>query len=134
MLWILVIVTVLHVIPAVFWAGSTAVLARSGAAGVEDLAFPQLGAATTAILAGIALFVLNHRGAEGAGEHVLGAGAACALVAALLQVTALPRVRRLLKAADTDKPSLRKNIAVRQRIAAGLLAVTIACMVVWRYF
>jgi hypothetical protein len=134
MLWILVIVTVLHVIPAMFWAGSTAVLARSGAAGVEDLAYPQLGAATTAILAGVVLWVLNHKGAEGTGENVLAAGAICAILAVLLQVATLPRVRHLIAATDAGKLALRKNIAGRQRIAAGLLALTIACMVVWRYF
>jgi len=46
----------------------------------------------------------------------------------------LPRVRRLIATADAGKLALRKNIAVRQRIAAGLLALTVACMVVWRYF
>jgi hypothetical protein len=134
MLWILVIVTVLHVLPAMFWAGSTAVLARSGAAGVEDMAYPQLGAATTAILAGIVLWVLNHKGAEGTGENVLKAGAACAILAVLLQATALPRVRQLIAATDAGKLPLRKTIAVRQRMAAGLLALALAGMVVWRYF
>jgi len=134
MLWILVIVTILHVLPAMFWAGSTAVLARSGAVGVEELAYPQLGAAATAILAGIALWVLNHKGAEGTGENVLKAGAVCAILAVLLQVATLPRVRQLIAATDAAKLALRKNIAVRQRMAAGLLALALAGMVVWRYF
>jgi hypothetical protein len=134
MLWILVIVTVLHVLPAMFWAGSTAVLARSGAAGVEDLAYPQLGAAATAILAGLVLWGLNHKGAEGTGETVLAAGAVCAILAVLLQVATLPRVRQLIAATDAGKLRLRKIIAVRQRMAAGLLALALAAMVVWRYF
>jgi hypothetical protein len=39
MQWILLIVTVVHVSPAVFWAGSTFVLARAGGVGADRLAF-----------------------------------------------------------------------------------------------
>jgi hypothetical protein len=42
---ILLIVVVVHVLPAIFWARSTFVLARAGGAGADRLAFPQLGAA-----------------------------------------------------------------------------------------
>ena len=42
MQWILLIVTVVHVLPAVFWAGSTFVLTRAGRVGADRLAFPQL--------------------------------------------------------------------------------------------
>jgi hypothetical protein len=38
MQWILLIVTVVHVLPAVFWAGSTFVLARAGGVGAGRLA------------------------------------------------------------------------------------------------
>jgi hypothetical protein len=134
MLWILVIVTVLHVLPGMFWAGSTAVMARSGAAGIEGLAFAQIGAATTAIIMGAVLWGINHHGGEGTGEHVLAAGAFCALAAVAVQAISLPRVRRLIRAADTEKPALRGTLAFNQRIASVLLVITIACMVVWRYF
>ena len=37
MQWILLIVTVVHVLPAVFWAGSTFVLTRAGGVGANLL-------------------------------------------------------------------------------------------------
>jgi hypothetical protein len=134
MMWLLVLVTVAHVLAGVFWAGSSAVLARTGAAGIELLARPQLGAAVLAILMGGVLWSLNHRGAEGTGEHILGAGALCALAAAVLQAASLPKVRALATAQGADRDALRRSLALRQRIAIGLLAVTIAAMVSWRYF
>lgn len=48
----LVIALSLHVLSSVFWAGSSFALARTGGAGGEQLVFPQLGAATIAILTG----------------------------------------------------------------------------------
>lgn len=136
MVWILGIVTVLHVIPAVFWAGSTAVLARTGATNIEAIARPQMGSAVVAILMGAVLWYLNHRGGAGLGEHVLGAGAAAALLAAILQITALPRVRALADAAHADEKAraIRRALAVRQRIAGLLLVLAIIAMVTWRYF
>ena len=134
MMWILVLVTVMHVLAGVFWAGSSGVMARTGAAAIEVLARPQLGAAVLAILMGGVLWSLNHRGPEGTGEHILGAGALCALAAAALQAASLPKVRALVAAQGADRDALRRNLALRQRIAMGLLALTIAAMVSWRYF
>ena len=134
MVWILGLVTVLHVLPAVFWAGSTAVLARTGGNNVEGLARPQMGSAVVAILMGAVLWYLNHRGGAGLGEHVLGAGAGAALLAAILQATALPRVRLLAQAEGLQKEVIRKSLAVRQRIAGLLLVLAIIAMVTWRYF
>ncbi|MHC2673783.1 hypothetical protein ACVI1J_005946 [Bradyrhizobium diazoefficiens] len=48
----LVIALSLHVLSSVFWAGSSFALARTGAAGGEQLVGPQLGAAMIAILTG----------------------------------------------------------------------------------
>jgi hypothetical protein len=50
MQWILLIGTVVHVLPAVFLAGSTFVLVRTGGVGADRLAFPQLGAPALATL------------------------------------------------------------------------------------
>ena len=50
MQWILLIVTVVHVLPAVFWVGSTFVLTRAGGVGADRLAFPELGAAALTTL------------------------------------------------------------------------------------
>jgi hypothetical protein len=134
MMWLLVLVTVAHVLAGVFWAGTTAALARTGAASVEILAFPQIGAAVLAILMGMTLWGLDRHGGAGLGDHILGIGALCALAALVVQVTALGRVRALRAAPETEKPVLRRKLASRQRIAAGLLGLTIAAMVSWHFF
>ena len=132
--WILVLVTVLHVLAGVFWAGTTMALARAGAESMEKLAFPQVGAAVLAILMGTTLWGLDHHEGAGMGDHILGIGALCALAALAVQVMGLGRVRALQAALETEKPLLRRGLAQRQRIAAGLLTLTIAAMVSWRFF
>jgi hypothetical protein len=127
----LAIVTVLHVLPAVFWAGSTFVLAGAGGTGAERIAMPQLGAAAVTTVFGLALWALLHRG-FGRAEQVLALGAICALVAAGLQAMALPSVRRL-GGPQADIAILRRRIAASQRGAAALLAVAVAAMTVSRY-
>jgi hypothetical protein len=129
----LMIVAGLHVLPAVFWAGTTFVLARAAGVGAERLAFPQIGAAAVTVIAGGALWGLLHRGGFGAMEKLLATGAACAIAAAGLQALSLPAVRRLRTAAETDAAAPRHRIANAQRIAAGLLAVAVVCMTVSRY-
>ena len=114
---ILIIVLIgLHVLTGVFWAGSTFAIVRSGGAGLETLFRPQMGAATVAILAGLGLMGLLHRGGMGPMEHTLGIGALCAIAAA--------GVQGALR---------RKNPLKGQRIAAGLLAVTVLTMAIARY-
>lgn len=128
----LMIVTALHVLPAVFWAGTTLAMARAGGDGLERLARPQIGAALVTVTAGGVLWSLLHRGGFGPMEKVLAVGAACAVAAAGLQAWSLPAVRRLRTAGEADAAA-RRGIAVIQRIAAGLLAVTVVCMAVSRY-
>jgi hypothetical protein len=130
----LMIVAALHVLPAVFWAGTTFVLARAAGAGAERLAFPQMGAAAVTVIAGAALWSLLHRDVFGTMEQMLALGAVCAIAAAGLQWLSLPAVRRLRTAAsEADAAAPRRRIAITQRAAAGLLAVTIICMSVSRY-
>jgi hypothetical protein len=112
---LIMVLIVLHVLPGVFWAGSTFVLARSGGAGAQQLFKSQMGAATLTVVAGIALMVLLHRGAQGPVEHTLATGAVCAVAAAGVQ------------------GALRRSRATAQRIAAVLLAITVICMVIARY-
>jgi hypothetical protein len=122
----------LHVLPGVFWAGSSFVLARTAAAGVERFAYPQLAAAAVTILAGMGLWKLTHAGVFATSEKILATGVACALAAAVLQAIALPVVRRL-RSAVGDAERDRTKSALSQRLAAGLLAVTIICMATARY-
>ena len=42
---VLIVLLAFHVVPGVFWAGTTFVLARTGGQGAEQLAYPQIGAA-----------------------------------------------------------------------------------------
>lgn len=132
MLVVIVIVVSIHVLSAVFWAGSTFVQARSGAAGGERLLRPQLGAATVATVFGVILWGLLHRGGFGPMEHVLSAGALAALVAAGVQGAMGGPSARRLRADPSDAPA-RKRLVLAQRIAALLLAVALVCMVTARY-
>ena len=114
---ILIIVLIgLHVLAGVFWAGSTFAIVRSGGAGLEALFRPQMGAATVAILAGIGLMGLLHRGGMGPMEQTLAVGALCAIAAA-----------------GAQGALRRKNPLKGQRIAAGLLAITVLTMAIARY-
>ena len=111
-----IILIALHVLTGVFWAGSTFTLARNGGVGSEALFRPQMGAAVVAVLTGAGMWHLLHAGNFALGEKVLAAGALAAIAAAGVQGAVH-----------------RKQPATAQRIAAGLLAVTVVCMVVSRY-
>lgn len=128
----LIIATALHVLSAVFWAGSTFVLARSAAVNVERLWRPQLGAAAVTILSGGYLWSVIHRGQFGDSEKVLAVGIVAALVAAALQATAGRGAARALERNPAD-PTLRKRAAMVQGIASALVALTVTCMAVSRY-
>jgi hypothetical protein len=112
---LIIVLVALHVLAGVFWAGSTFALARMGGQGTQGLFGPQMGAATVAVLAGVGLWALLHRGAPGPMEKTLAVGAVCAIAAAGIQ------------------GALRKSPALSQRIAAGLLAITVICMATARY-
>jgi hypothetical protein len=113
---LLIILVAVHVVAGVFWAGSTFALAGSGGAGADALFRPQMGAATLALLAGIGLWGILHRGPMGATEQTLAIGALCAIAAA--------GVQGALR---------RKNPLKGQRVAAGLLTITVICMAIQRY-
>jgi len=131
---LIIVLLIFHVVPGVFWAGSTFVLARSGGQGAEPLAYPQLGAATVSMIAGLALWGFLHGGNFGTFEQVLAFGVVCAIAAAGVQsARGLPAIRKLRSVSGSGAESLRAQIAQAQRIAAGLLAVTVICMVIARY-
>ena len=112
---VLMLAIALHTLSAVFWAGTTFALVRGQGAGAQPLRKPQLGAAVVAILSGALLGHLAHAGAFGNVERVLAVGAVAALLAIVIQF------------ANVRGP------ATAQRIAAGLLAVSLLCMVLARY-
>jgi hypothetical protein len=113
---VLIILMGLHILAGVFWAGSTFAIVRSGGAGVEALFGPQMGAATITVLAGVGLWGILHGGAHGPMENTLALGALCAVAAAGFQGA-----------------TRRKNPMKGQRIAAGLLAITVLSMAIARY-
>ena len=113
---VLMVLIGLHILAGVFWAGSTFAVVRSGGAGVEKLFGPQMGAATITVLAGVGLWGILHRAAQGPVEHTLALGALCAVAAAGVQGA-----------------TRRKNPMKGQRIAAGLLVITVLSMAVARF-
>ncbi|TLY73293.1 MAG: hypothetical protein E6K49_14660 [Gammaproteobacteria bacterium] len=113
---LIIVLVALHVVAGVFWAGSTWALARAGGESAHKLFRPQMGAATLAILAGIGLWSILHRGARGPMEATLALGALFAIAAVSVQGALR-----------------RKSPLLSQRIAAGLLAVTVLCMATARY-
>ena len=132
---LLIVLLIFHVVPGVFWVGSTFVLAHSGGQGAEQLADPQRGAGMISMLAGLVLWWLLHGGNFGTFERVLAVGVVCAIAAIGVQMArGAPAIRRLKTASGGEAESLRGQVAQAQRIAAGLLAVTVIAMVTARYF
>ena len=129
----LIITLSLHVLSSVFWAGSSFTLARTGGLGGEKLFRPQMGAAVITVLTGAYLGHLVHAGAFGTAEKILAVGAFTALVAAGVQGAVGGRAIRSLSSGTADEAGARSRIAVAQRIAAVLLAVTALCMGAARY-
>ena len=129
----LIITLSLHVLSSVFWAGSSFTLARTGGLGGERLFRPQMGAAVIAILTGAYLGHAVHAGSFGTAEKILAVGAFTALVAAGVQGAIGGRAVRSLRSGTADEAGARLRIAMAQRIAAVLLAVTALCMGAARY-
>jgi hypothetical protein len=129
----LIIILSLHVLAAVFWAGTSFTLARTGGVGGERLFRPQMGAAVVAVLTGGYLWGELHRHMFGAPEQVLAVGVVCAFVAAGVQGAMVGGAIRKLSKAEIGEAAARSRIALAQRIAAGLLAVTLVCMAAARY-
>ena len=126
---ILVVTVALHVLSAVFWAGSTFVLARIGGAGAQQLARPQMGAAALAVLTGGILWTLVHGRSFGLQEQLLALGALCAIVAAGVQAASAARMR----SAHASSAPAAGSLIWPHRVAAALLAVTVICMASARY-
>lgn len=123
----------LHVVSGVFWAGTTFTLARTGGARGEFLFKPQMGSATVAVLSGLWLWSLAHRGQFGATEKALAVGIVFAFIAAGVQGAIGGRAVRQLAHHELAEEPARAKIAFAQRLAAVLLFVTVFCMAISRY-
>ena len=115
---------VLHVLPAVFWAGSTFVLARNGGLGAEGLIVPQLGAGAVTIVVGLYVWVTSL--GMGPGPVALSLGAAFAVLAFIVQAAMVAPVRRRI----ASEPAARGRAAIGERVSALLLAMALIGMVV----
>ena len=129
----LLVTLVLHILSGVFWAGSTFALARTGATSADQMFRPQMGAAVVAVTTGGVLWNLLHPSGFGSMEQIIAFGALAAILAAGVQGALCgPALRRLARAGGTD-PRSQTQMALGQRIAAGLLALTVICMAAARY-
>ena len=124
----------LHILSAIFWAGSTVTLARIGGVEVDRMFRPQMGAALIAAVTGAALWHFFSGGAFGTAEAILAAGVLAAIAAAGVQGASIGAARRKLSGADpAESARLYAQMTTAQRIAAGLLVVTAICMAIARY-
>lgn len=133
---ILILAISTHVLAAVFWAGSTFTVARTGTGSIDRLFVPQVAAAIVAIASGGYLWQTLHGHVLGPAEMVLGAGAISGILAGLLQVAftgpALLRARRR-GGATTGTTALEPKVLLAQRLAAVLLALAVICMAAARF-
>ena len=130
---ITLVTLVLHILSGVFWAGSTFALARTGAATADQLFRPQMGAAVVAVITGGVLWHLLHPSGFSTMEQVLALGALGAVLAASAQGALCGRaLRQLARNGEEDRQS-KMQVILGQRIAAGLLALTVICMAAARY-
>jgi uncharacterized membrane protein len=130
---LIAIVLAVHMLSAVFWAGSTFTLARLAGIGGERLVAPQAGAAVVTILSGGYLWHSLHESSFGSFEQTLLVGIIAALIAVLLQITVGFRTLAALRRERLDHKLAERRIAIAQRFAAGLLAITVICMATARY-
>ena len=132
--YVLIILVAVHAMSGVFWAGSSGALANLKGANAETL-FPfQMGSAGGAIVTGGLLFGI-YRGFSGStSDQVLLVGIVAALIAAVAQGIIGSQARSKLLKSPGDEATLRPRLALANRIAAGLLAITVAAMVVAKYF
>lgn len=130
---ILIIVAIgLHALAALFWAGSSTNLAKTGGMGAEILFPRQMAAALIVVLTGGFLWSALHTGGFGPYEAVLAFGALCAVIAAGIQGAVVGKSIRMLKAGGDDA-GLRKRMTGAYRASAGLLALCLVAMVIARF-
>ncbi|MBN9222895.1 MAG: hypothetical protein J0I79_33610 [Mesorhizobium sp.] len=128
------IVTIgLHVMAGVFWAGTTITLARDPEIRAERFIRPQMGASGMVFLTGALLWYFFHGAYFGSMEMVLALGILTAFAAAgVLGAMVAGPSRRLAGTDAATEVQLRARMAMGERIAAGLLVVTVLCMAIAR--
>jgi hypothetical protein len=74
-----------------------------------------------------------HEGSFALSEQILAGGATAALAAIAVQIIVGGGAVRQLRNGTAEQSAARSRLAVAQRIAAGLLAITAICMGAARY-
>jgi hypothetical protein len=129
----LTLILAVHVLSTLFWLLSSFIVAMAKGRGAERQYRPQMIAAVLAILSGAYLWHLLHEGAFGAVEAILALGGICAIAAAGVQGALVGGSLRRLRGGVLDDARARLKVTTGQRIAAGLLAVALLCMVGARF-
>jgi hypothetical protein len=123
----------LHVVAALFWAGTSFLVAQQAGEGAEKLYRPQMAAAVVAVLSGAYLWARLHPQRFGGTEMILAFGAACALAAAGVQGALVGGTLRRLRGGALDETAARPRIGRAYRLATGLLAIALLCMIMALY-
>jgi hypothetical protein len=112
----------------VYWAGTTIALARDEMR--AEKFFPsQMRSAGLVMLTGALLWYFFHGAYFGSMETVLAIGVVAAFAAALVLRSMVGSAWRQLPGVDaTEQTRLRAKMLRGERIAAGLLVVTVVCM------
>ncbi|MGX5803884.1 hypothetical protein ACWGS9_21925 [Bradyrhizobium sp. Arg314] len=135
MQYVYIVVIGLHVVAGVFWAGTTVAVARDPEIKAERFFRPQMGAAGLAFLTGLLLWYFFHEGAFGSMEKVLALGILTALIAAGVQGALVGSASRQLAGADqATQTQLRAKMTRGERLAGGLLVITVLCMATAKMF
>lgn len=135
MQYVYIVVIGLHVMAGVFWAGTTIAVARDPDIRAERFFRPQMGAAGLAFLTGLLLWYFFHEGAFGSMEKVLALGILTALIAAGVQGALVGSASSQLAGADAaTQTELRAKMTRGERIAGGLLVITVLCMATAKLF
>ncbi|MEZ5778209.1 MAG: hypothetical protein R3E44_07600 [Paracoccaceae bacterium] len=132
--YLLMATLTVHVLAGVFWAGSTSAMANLGSAEAIRL-FPfQMGSAALTILAGLVLWYFQLGAQFHTHEQILLAGIAAAIIAAAIQGNIIGRARRARATTANAQTAIVDRVTTANRVAAGLLIVTVACMMIARFY
>ena len=126
--WILVTALSIHVLTAVFWAGTTFAMARLSGRGSEILFAPQMAAAIISVLTGGYLWHTLHEGAFSLTEQILAFASICALAALAIQVW-FGRPRSSM----SGKGDGLAHTSRAQRLSAILLGLSVLGMAAAKY-
>jgi hypothetical protein len=120
-----------HVLAAIFWAGSTMGAAVTKTV-TRRLFIAQMLSAVAVIGAGTYLWTALHGGEQGPAERALDIGAGCAILALLIQASMVgPVVTRV--GGPITESAARARCIVANRIATGLLSLAAISMALARY-